>query len=355
MVHDLKASCTGCILGTAAGDALGLPYEGIGPRRAARLFPDTGRHHFFFGKGMVSDDTEHACFTAQALIRGRGQAEVFEKRLAWSLRWWLINLPAGTGLATLKATLKLWMGFPPRRSGVFSAGNGPAMRSPILGVALGHAPDDLRRFVRASTRITHTDPKAFHGALAVALAACQSAVEPVLSPDRFVEELTALLAEEPAEEFLQLVRQALQSAAEGEPVSAFADRIGSSNGISGYIFHTVSCVLQVWFRYPEDFAGGIQEIIAGGGDADSTAAILGGIIGARVGRQGIPESWLNNLMEWPRSVAWMERLGEAVAASSEGHIEVKSPGYFVPGIPLRNLWFLLTVLFHGFRRLLPPY
>ncbi|MFW5810570.1 MAG: ADP-ribosylglycohydrolase family protein, partial [Thermodesulfobacteriota bacterium] len=78
-------------------------------------------------------------------------------------------------------------------------------------------------------------------------------------------------------------------------------------------------------------------------------------IGARVGRQGIPESWLNNLMEWPRSVAWMERLGEAVAASSEGHIEVKSPGYFVPGIPLRNLWFLLTVLFHGFRRLLPPY
>lgn len=229
------------------------------------------------------------------------------------------------------------------------------MRSPILGVALGHAPDDLLKFVRASTRITHTDPKAFQGALAVALAAYQSAVEPVLSPDRFVEELTALLSEESAEEFLELVRQALESAAGGEPVSVFADRIGSSNGISGYIFHTVPCVLQVWFRYPEDCAGGIQEIIAAGGDADSTAAILGGIIGARVGRQGIPETWLNHLIEWPRSVAWMERLGEAVAAFSQGQTDVKSPGYFVSGIPLRNLLFLLVVLFHGFRRLLPPY
>jgi len=355
MVHDLKESCIGCLLGTAVGDALGLPYEGIGPRRAARLFPDTGRYHFFFGKGMVSDDTEHACFTAQALIRGRGQADVFEKRLAWSLRWWLLNLPAGTGLATLKATLKLWLGFPPSRSGVFSAGNGPAMRSPIPGVVLGHAPDDLRRFVRASTRITHTDPKAFHGALAVALAAYQSAVEPVLSPARFVEDLTALLAEEPAGEFLELVRQALASVDRHEPVSAFAEQIGSSKGISGYIFHTVPCVLQVWFRYSDNYSGGIQEIISAGGDADSTAAILGGIIGARVGRQGIPEPRVNHLIEWPRSVTWMERLGEAVAASSQGQTGVNSPRYFVPGIPLRNLLFLLVVLFHGFRRLLPPY
>jgi hypothetical protein len=34
---------------------------------------------------------------------------------------------------------------------------------------------------------------------------------------------------------------------------------------------------------------------------------------------------------------------------------VKSPPYFWPGLLPRNLLFLLVVLLHGFRRLLPPY
>lgn len=350
-----KDACVGCLLGTAAGDALGLPLEGIGPRRAARMFADAGRHHFLFGKGMVSDDTEHACFTARALVLSRGRVDAFERRLAWSLRWWLLGLPAGVGLATLRSILKLWIGFPPRRSGVFSAGNGPAMRSPILGAALGHAPDDLRRFVRVSTRITHTDPKAYFGALAAALAAHQSVSESTLSPGRFLDALTVLLADESAEEFLDLVRRAVESAIRNEPVSVFAGEIGSTNGVSGYTYHTVPCVLQVWFRHPDDFAGGIREIISAGGDTDTTAAILGGILGARVGKAGIPEPWLNNLIEWPRSASWIERLGGSVADVCEGEVEVTVPGYFVPAIPIRNLVFLLVVLFHGFRRLFPPY
>jgi hypothetical protein len=70
------------------------------------------------------------------------------------MRWWLVGLPAGIGSATLRATLKLWLGFSPSRSGVFSAGNGPAMRSPVLGTAIDDI-ETLRKFVRASTRITH--------------------------------------------------------------------------------------------------------------------------------------------------------------------------------------------------------
>ena len=64
----------GCLLGTAAGDALGLPYEGMSAARGRRVFPDTDRHHFLFGRGMVSDDTEHACFIARALIVSKGPA-----------------------------------------------------------------------------------------------------------------------------------------------------------------------------------------------------------------------------------------------------------------------------------------
>ncbi len=51
----------GCILGTAVGDALGLPYEGLSAARAQKLLGPPERHRFFLRRGMVSDHTEHTC------------------------------------------------------------------------------------------------------------------------------------------------------------------------------------------------------------------------------------------------------------------------------------------------------
>src|SRR4029078_5512734 len=127
-----ERAATGCILGTAVGDALGLACEGLSNRRQARLFPKLAGYRLLpFGKGMCSDDTEHTCMLAQSLIRTARNADIETQRgsfspvLGWRLRFWLLGLPAGIVLATLRAFLKLWMGFPPRHSGVFSAGNGP--------------------------------------------------------------------------------------------------------------------------------------------------------------------------------------------------------------------------------------
>ena len=346
----------GCLLGTAVGDALGLPYEGLSARRARKLFPDTARHHFFFGKGMVSDDTEHACFVAQALIRSQGDVRVFQNQLERSLRWWLLGLPAGVGFATLRSIGKLWLGFSPQKSGVFSAGNGPAMRSPILGVAYGHDAETLKKFVKASTELTHSDPKAYYAALAVALAAYQSASEETPSAERFLAAFRNLLPEDDAREFHHLLQRAASSTANNDAVADFAENIGSKNGISGYSYHTVPCVLQVWFGSSQDFAEGLQEIIQAGGDTDTAGAIYGGIVGARVGKEGIPASWLSDIIEWPRTIKWIERLASATATavSERGQSQdTKPPRYFVPGILLRNLVFLLVVLAHGFRRLAP--
>lgn len=69
MRHD---RIVGCILGTAVGDALGLPYEGVSPKRAAKLLGSPDRYRFFFRWGMISDDTEHTCMVAQSLIDARG-------------------------------------------------------------------------------------------------------------------------------------------------------------------------------------------------------------------------------------------------------------------------------------------
>jgi ADP-ribosylglycohydrolase len=134
------------------GDALGLPYEGLSPPHIARRLSRHGRlrHGLVFGCGMLSDDTEHAFLTALALAEQRQDPRGFARALARRLRWWLAALPPAVGLATARGIARLWLGWPPERSGVHSAGNGPLMRAAVIGgVALDD--DRLVALVAAST------------------------------------------------------------------------------------------------------------------------------------------------------------------------------------------------------------
>lgn len=132
--HDAFA---GCLLGTAFGDGMGLPFEGLSPARRHALFGRTLGFRLLPGRAMGSDDTEHTCHLARALLRSRGDVEGFRRALANSLRGWFLCLPAGIGKATAIGCLTLLVGFPADCSGAFSAGNGPAMRSAVLGLMIG--------------------------------------------------------------------------------------------------------------------------------------------------------------------------------------------------------------------------
>ncbi len=344
----------GCVLGTAVGDAFGLPWEGLSRQRQYRMQPDLIQYHFFFGKGMVSDDTEHICMVAQSLLVSGGDVRRFTKALGWRLRWWLLPLPAGVGLATLKAIARLWLGFP--TSGVFSAGNGPAMRSAIIGVCYGNDLPTLQEFVRASTRLTHTDPKAEYGAMAVAIAAYCATKAEVISGNDYYQTLEQSLPPE-AGEFLHLIRQAGNSVAQGQDTQSFATQLGLGKGVSGYIYHTVPVVIHAWLSHQRDYRRGVIEIVRCGGDTDTTAGILGAIIGAGVGEKGIPERWINHLWEGPRTVGWMRDLGNRLAVACDLGIRERPVPLALYGIGIipRNLFFLVVVILHGFRRLLPPY
>jgi len=347
---------TGCLLGTAAGDALGLACEGLSRRRQRRMFPVLTGYKFLLGRGMASDDTEHTCMLAQSLIAARpGHPDTFVHRFgsnfAWRLRFWLLGLPAGIGLATLRSILKLWMGFPARKSGVFSAGNGPAMRCALLGIVFDGDPVLLRTMVRAATRITHTDPKAEYGAFAVALAAQLAARGADITPGDYLSILQQHIDDA---EFIARVKSVADSITRGDSPEQFADSIGCSKGVSGYMYHTIPCVLHVWLTHQSDYREAVTSMIRLGGDADTTAAIVGAIVGARVGQHGIPREWLDGLIEWPRTVTWMEQLGARLAASERDH--AVQPLWINPlGLLLRNAFFMCVVLLHGFRRLLPPY
>jgi len=343
----------GCLLGLMVGDALGLPREALSRQRAQRRFGSTLRHAFLFGRGMVSDDTEHTWFVGQALLTSGSDAGMFARRLAWKLRLWVLGLPPAIGLATLRAVIKLWLGFPPTRSGVWSAGNGPAMRSPLLGVYFARDEARLREFVRRSTRLTHTDPRAERGALAVAWAARYAATHEreSFSARELLGELKALLAEDQeAAAWLETLLRALD---EKWSSDRFLEALGLPGGVSGFIYHTVPAALWAWLVSPFDFESALTRVITLGGDADTTGAITGALCGTAVGPEGIPQAWIAGIWEFPRSVPWSRELARRLhAAAIEG--ESQHPlRVFGPLIVVRNILFILTVLAHGLRRLIP--
>ena len=348
-VRSAEDAAVGCLLGTAVGDALGLPYEGVSRRRAERMLGPPDRHRFLVRFGMVSDDTDLSCFVAQSLLESGGDVAVFQRRLARRLRWWLLGLPAGIGLATGRAIFKLWFGFKPASAGVFSAGNGPAMRSPIIGATVE---DDKQRIIltRASTRITHTDPKAEQGAQVIALAASLARLGHRIEARAFADRVADLLGSEGTELAL-LIRGAAESVVAEQSTPEYADSIGLGEGVTGYVMDTVPAAIHAYLSHQEDYRRAVMSVIECGGDADTTAAIVGGIVGAGVGPEGIPNSWISRLRDWPRSTGWIRRLGLAFSADATN----RSPKLFAPAILLRNLFFLAVVLLHGFRRLLPPY
>ncbi len=349
-INKLKKAIIGCILGTTVGDAIGLPYEGLSLRKQQKLTKNILKHRLIFNHGMVSDDTEHTVIVAQSLLVSAGNETIFTKYLAWQLRLWLLTFPAGIGFATLRGIIKLWLGFPPQKSGVFSAGNGPAMRSSLIGVCYGNNPEKMRNLVRISTRITHTDIKAEYGALAVAIASHLSSQNIEITPENYYQKLSELIPE--AREFLTLIKQSCNSAEIEENSADFAAKLGLQKGISGYIYHTIPVVIQIWLRCPDNYEKSLTEIIKLGGDTDTTAAILGAIIGSRVGKEGIPTNWLNNLWLYPVNLPWLENLGEKLSEVITNNKKQKYLSFPLYGIWIRNSLFLIIIIGHLCYRLI---
>lgn len=158
----------GSLLGQAIGDAYGLPFENLSPRRIVKFGVPMSFMLVPVIQGvMVSDDTEHTVITVQAYIRSGGKIDSFERALKRWLMLWFLSLPAGAWRATARRITKMFLGV--KHSGVFSAGNGVTMRASVLGV--------LRETQKNSSNLspsvadTHTNTKAEQGALTIALLA----------------------------------------------------------------------------------------------------------------------------------------------------------------------------------------
>lgn len=347
-IPDLEARIAGCLIGGAVGDALGLPFEGLSPARIGRILRPPVRHQFVWGRGMVSDDTDHAIFAAQALAVSRGDREAFRTALAWRLRWWLACFPAGVGWGTLRALIRLWCGS--RNPGVASAGNGPAMRSAILGVALAHDPDRRAALVNCSSQLTHTDPRAIAASRAVAEIAARITNGEWKEPPPIAELARMMHGISADPDWARCVDRIANLDRKGVAHAAFAAACATTRGISGYALHSVPFAILLWHSFSRNYARGIEAAIRAGGDTDTVAAIAGGLIGAGTGVEGIPPEWVAGLVDRPHGVRRMHRLAK-VLAGGEDRTAVR----FSPWLFPRGIVFTALVLLHGFRRLLPPY
>ena len=104
-----KDRLTGVLLGTAIGDALGLPFEGLPFSIVQKKFKEKDRFCFLGKKGIVSDDTELSALLAQSLLKSRNDLHKLIKYFKASLFGWFLRLPWGIGLGTVKACLKIFV------------------------------------------------------------------------------------------------------------------------------------------------------------------------------------------------------------------------------------------------------
>jgi ADP-ribosylglycohydrolase len=200
--------------------------------------------------------------------------------------------------------------------------------------------------------LTHTDPKAEEGALVIARAARLMATGDDTTPIDFLRREAASVQ---GEELRERLTWACKSLDDGLSPADFANALGWSRGVSGYVNETVPAALYCWAATPKDFRRCVTSAVLLGGDTDSVAAITGAIAAANLGDAAIPQDWIMKLNEWPRTVSWMQELARALVTNCSGKGSASPPPmHWLATLP-RNAVFALIVLGLGLRRLLPPY
>ncbi len=169
-------------------------------------------------------------------------------------------------------------------SGMGSWGNGAAMRVAPLGAYFA---DDLEKVISEATlsaRVTHAHPEGIAGAIAVAIAAAL-ATRQELSGMAFLEKVIEYT---PESEVRSKLLQATKFT-EHTPIETAIQQLGVGWEITAQ--DTVPYCIWCATKHLENFVEAMWYTVSGLGDRDTTCAIVGGIVAARVGWDNIPIPW----------------------------------------------------------------
>jgi ADP-ribosylglycohydrolase len=173
--------------------------------------------------------------------------------------------------------------------GMGSFGNGAAMRVAPLGAYFA---DDLEAAIenaKLSAEITHSHPEGVAGAIAVAVATAFSWLTRNSTSHEPKAFLNLVLPHVPDSKVKSLLEQA-RNLPEGASVQLAVSVLGNGSQITAQ--DTVPFALWCAAQQLNDFEEALWLTVSGLGDRDTTCAIVGGILGARLGVQKIPAQWL---------------------------------------------------------------
>jgi ADP-ribosyl-[dinitrogen reductase] hydrolase len=291
----------GVLLATAAGDALGAGYEFGPPLPADAPVTMLGGGAFGWAPGEWTDDTSMAIVIAEVAATGadlRGgdaQDRIVARWAHWSrtaadvgvqTKEVLSYVPddgiAGSAGVALAACAALH-----ERTGR-TAGNGSLMRTAPVALAYLDDPSGLAETAMALSRLTHFDPEAGEGCVLWSLAIRYAVLTGELDARAGFEYLPAGHRDRWG---------ARLDAAEKSRPQDFSK--------NGWVVEALQAAWCAIATTPVHLPGAghlrlaLENAVRGGRDADTVAAIAGGLLGAAYGASAVPAGWQSVLHGWP--------------------------------------------------------
>ena len=152
--------------------------------------------------------------------------------------------------------------------------------------------DDLNRCAeeaRASSVVTHTHPEGVAGTIAVAVAAAAAWQLKGGNPKYHQEFFDAVLRHTPESRVRRGILLA-STTPSNVPIADVAKALGNGSLVTAH--DTVPFCLWMAAHHPKHFVEAVGKTISVGGDCDTNAAIVGGIVALSAGRESIPSEWL---------------------------------------------------------------
>ena len=276
---DQKQRYQGCLLGLAAGDAVGTTVEFKARGSFTPLTDMVGGGPFRLKAGQWTDDTSMALCLATSLLEcdGFDAHDQMQRYNDWRVNGYLSSNGRCFDIGvTVSEAISQYITSGDPFSGPtnpLSAGNGSLMR--LAPIAMFYYPNlgQMLRFATDSSRTTH-------GAKECIDACCYFAtlLHCALSGmDK--QSILACQIYQPTTIKIQAIQQ-----------QDYQHKYISQIKGSGYVVESLEAAL--WcFLYTDCFEDAILLAANLGDDADTTAAICGQIAGAFYGIQGIPDTW----------------------------------------------------------------
>ena len=283
----------GCMLGMAAGDALGTTIEFKPPGSFSPLTDMVGGGPFRLEPGQWTDDTSMALCLADSLIEKKGFD--LKDQIERYVKWWKEGYLSSNGSCfdignTVRTALEDFerTGAPASGpAGSHSAGNGSIMRLAPVPLLYANFPETAIKLSGKSSTTTHgaracIDACRYFGGLIVGAVKGVSRKE-LLSPGYRPDGRT-WQKEDLAEEIFEI--------AEGRYKYKEPPEIKGT----GYVVKSLEAALWA-FCHSTSFKDGCLLAVNLGDDADTTGAVYGQLAGAFYGVEDIPVDWREKIAD----------------------------------------------------------